>query len=353
MLSALLTFVALLNPQPDLSNHWRWASASVNQSSVSPTPIPSPVIPSPTPAPNPVPTPIPPPNPTPILKPGDDCPNCEKGWLSTDSVAKEKCWKCNGDGICNIGDPILTGDIEDSLSNDDVLKIYIEHEEEISAIWVEGNEDRTMREAVEIWKSRQKGKDFNAQPIESNKEVSPTPTNPTTKTNELPKENKLLKDSPLLSTPKPTSDDPDSKAVCYKPIYSNDGYWIWDLEGKKWVRSAKQPPIYKQVATGHWETGSYKVKVCNGRNCHYETRYQKVWVKDSPKKVLQPSTPRTSHYPVRGSWWTGASSYRHLLTGPHAGRFNENWLKRLSYEEIQSLHSDHHEGKVKWQYVNK
>lgn len=317
MLSALLTFVALLNPQPDLSNHWRWASASVNQSSVSPTPIPSPVIPSPTPAPNPVPTPIPLPNPTPILKPGDDCPNCEKGWLSTDSVVKERCWKCKGDGIVDEGDPILTN------------------------------------QSFEDWQNSDAGKKFNAQSIEQNKDVPTTPTNPTPKTNELPGEAKLLKDSPLLSTPKSTSDDPDSKAICYKPIYSNDGYWIWDLEGKKWVRSAKQPPIYKQVATGHWETRSYKVKVCNGRNCHYETRYQKVWVKDSPKKILQPSTPRTSHYPVRGSWWTGCRSWRHLTTGPHAGKFDPAYLQSLSWEELQSLHSDHHSGTVKWEYVNK
>ena len=146
MLSALLTFVALLNPQPDLSNHWRWASASVNQSSTNPSPIPSPVIPSPTPTPNPVPIP----SPTPTIKPGDDCPNCEKGWLSTDSVAKERCWKCKGDGIANEGDPILTN------------------------------------QSFEDWQNSDAGKEFNAQSIEQDKEVSPTPTNPTTKTNDLP-----------------------------------------------------------------------------------------------------------------------------------------------------------------------
>lgn len=314
MLSTLLAALALLNPQPDLSNHWRWASASVNQSSSTPSPIPSPVVPVPSPTPNPVPIP------SPTIKPGDDCPGCTGGWIDSDGSAKVKCWKCNGDGIANIGDPILTN------------------------------------QSLEDWQNSQpstpekdNGKDSNVQPIESDKEV-PTPTpqaNTTPKTNELGRKDGVLSNSPLLPPSNNASTDPDSKAICYKPIYSDDGYWLWDLEGKKWIRSSKQPPKYTQVTSGHWETKTYKS--CNGRNC--KTYTKRIWIPG--KKIAQPSTPKQANYPVRGSWWTGCRNWTHLTKGQHAGKFDSAYLQKLSWEELQSLHSDNHEGRTKWQYVNK
>lgn len=306
----LLAAFSLLFPSPDLSNHWRWASASVNQSAVSPTPIPSPVVPVPSPTPNPVPTPVPTPNPTPVLKPGDDCPGCTGGWIDSDGSAKVKCWKCNGDGRVDIGDPILTGTTEPDNGLQGILS-------------------QPERDRI-------------------NEDLKQTPSKKEKETKEDTRDNK---ESTRGESDKTANlpVDPNSKAICYKPIYSKDGYWIWDLEGKKWLRSSKQPPTYKQVATGHWETKTYKS--CNGRNC--KTYTKQVWVTDSPKKVLQPSTPRTSYYPVRGSWWSGCRSWQHLTTGPHAGKFDSAYLQKLSWEELQSLHSDSHEGRTKWQYVNK
>lgn len=57
------------------------------------------------------------------------------------------------------------------------------------------------------------------------------------------------------------------------------------------------------------------------------------------------------HYPIRGSWWTGCGSWQHLASGEHSGKFDQNWLRSLSWAEIQSLHSDDHEHRVKWAYV--
>lgn len=57
------------------------------------------------------------------------------------------------------------------------------------------------------------------------------------------------------------------------------------------------------------------------------------------------------NYPVRNSWWTGCPSWEHLLGGQHAGKFDPEWLQGLSNAEIQSLHSDDHEGKVRWDFV--
>jgi hypothetical protein len=58
-------------------------------------------------------------------------------------------------------------------------------------------------------------------------------------------------------------------------------------------------------------------------------------------------------YPVRPreSWWTGCGGWHHLTQGDHAGLFDRGWLQSLSNAEIQSLHSDHHENRVKWDHV--
>ena len=289
---ALLAALTMLFPPPDLSNHWRWASASVNQSASNPSPVPSPVVPSPAPTPNPVPTP---PAPSP-LKPGDDCPACEGGYIPSDGSAKVKCWKCNGDGRVDSGDPIL-------LSNAPIPRI--------------------------LSKPSGDGDQENKRP-ETPKTASESKETTGGSVSEIPQ-------------------DPDSKQVCYKPIYSKDGYYIFDPEGKKWVRSAKQPPTYKSVATGHWETRTYKS--CNGKRCNTYTK--QVWVADKPKRILQDSPPLAAKYPIRGSWWSGCRNWQHLTKGQHAGKFDPAYLQSLSWEELQSLHSDHHEGRTKWQYVNK
>lgn len=69
-------------------------------------------------------------------------------------------------------------------------------------------------------------------------------------------------------------------------------------------------------------------------------------------RVAKSPAPAAGHYPVRGGNWTypgnsRAELLRHLTTdGMHAGRFNRAWLESLSYQELLSLHSDHHEGRV-------
>jgi hypothetical protein len=58
-------------------------------------------------------------------------------------------------------------------------------------------------------------------------------------------------------------------------------------------------------------------------------------------------------YPLRKSWWTvngthpsRAEMIKHLETGQHAGKFPKSYLNALSLEELHSLHSDDHEGKL-------
>jgi creatinine amidohydrolase/Fe(II)-dependent formamide hydrolase-like protein len=50
-------------------------------------------------------------------------------------------------------------------------------------------------------------------------------------------------------------------------------------------------------------------------------------------------------YPIRSNWWSGCKDWKHMTTGIHAGKYDTEWLKSLSNEELQSLHSDDHEAK--------
>jgi len=84
-----------------------------------------------------------------------------------------------------------------------------------------------------------------------------------------------------------------------------------------------------------------------------------VWtVKPKSKLFLPPEEPKAQiSYPIRGSWWSVDHDWkpsrskvlRHLRESPnHSKKKFQEWnLESLSFEELQSLHSDDHEGKVK------
>lgn len=68
--------------------------------------------------------------------------------------------------------------------------------------------------------------------------------------------------------------------------------------------------------------------------------------------------PVQATYPTRGSWWTFPGNTReqliyHLQLGEHAGKFDSRWLQTLTMAQLQSLHSDDHERRVNWGYVQK
>ena len=79
-------------------------------------------------------------------------------------------------------------------------------------------------------------------------------------------------------------------------------------------------------------------------------------------RLPEPATPKASQgagYPVnsRTRWerFSGgakvqpskAELIQHLQTGEHAGKFQRAWLETLSLEELESLHTDDHEKKLK------
>ena len=72
-------------------------------------------------------------------------------------------------------------------------------------------------------------------------------------------------------------------------------------------------------------------------------------------------------YPVSGGWWSVDGDFNpsiqkvrsHCFESPNhtGGKFQLPWLSLLKYEELMSLHSDHHremvkKGKVYWKNVN-
>ena len=66
-------------------------------------------------------------------------------------------------------------------------------------------------------------------------------------------------------------------------------------------------------------------------------------------------------YPIRGGFWSVGNNWRpsrsqviyHLQYGVHAGKFSKSYLDQLTLQELQSLHSDDHERRVKWASVEK
>lgn len=74
------------------------------------------------------------------------------------------------------------------------------------------------------------------------------------------------------------------------------------------------------------------------------------------------TVPTSGHYPLRGGWWSVNGNWRpsksylvsHLAdASQHRGKFDRVWLNSLTSAELNSVHSDDHERRLKSQYVNK
>ena len=85
-------------------------------------------------------------------------------------------------------------------------------------------------------------------------------------------------------------------------------------------------------------------------------RAEVIFVKSEPAKkhasVIFVQSQKWD-YPLRGNLWTGCDSWTHMTTGHHAGKFDVGWLKTLTNDELQSLHSDDHQNKVHWDHVER
>lgn len=131
--------------------------------------------------------------------------------------------------------------------------------------------------------------------------------------------------------------------------------------GKKVTNPVVPPLNIKPKPTapaGQWmnQPTRVRVKVCNGRSCSYvwQTQNKRVWV---PAATAKPAAAKLKqgtwgYYPTRGRHWSGCYSAAHLVSGMHRSQnYDMNWLRSLDWNELQSLHSDDHEGRVKRQYV--
>lgn len=115
-----------------------------------------------------------------------------------------------------------------------------------------------------------------------------------------------------------------------------------------------------------WTTPNGPRQISNGwKGVHdFTTRYDRSMAAQvaTAKTATQPPQPPAKvapaqsrpRYPIRGGWWNQDGhmvTWHHLTQGEHAGKFDHAWLASLSYEEVQSLHSDDHEGHVHWDRV--
>lgn len=90
------------------------------------------------------------------------------------------------------------------------------------------------------------------------------------------------------------------------------------------------------------------------------TNYEEAGRSDAgaAKPVAIPH-PFRGGYPLRARWWShpGPSTHEnlvlHLSTGEHVGKFDSRWLATLSVAQLESLHSDDHEGRVDWTYAQR
>lgn len=75
-----------------------------------------------------------------------------------------------------------------------------------------------------------------------------------------------------------------------------------------------------------------------------------VYHEASPAPAVK--KPFRSGYPTRRNLWSHPGEiHAHLLSGEHRGKFDPDWIRLLSKQEAESLHSDDHDGRVQWKFV--
>lgn len=110
---------------------------------------------------------------------------------------------------------------------------------------------------------------------------------------------------------------------------------------------------YPKHAVAAWPTLMFQDAAGQWHNVEGYTTRQAFTL--SVERVLK--TRKTSAtYPSRGGWWTSPAHTRaeliaHLQQGQHAGKFPGAFLEALTWEQLNSLHSDDHEGAVAWSTI--
>jgi hypothetical protein len=90
---------------------------------------------------------------------------------------------------------------------------------------------------------------------------------------------------------------------------------------------------------------------CNRNGCRYG------WINERYTVTERVPVTKTGGYPTtpkQKPWTQGGRkiTWKHLLEGQHRKEnFDPGWLKTLSEEEIQQIHADCHENKLKTEYV--
>lgn len=112
-----------------------------------------------------------------------------------------------------------------------------------------------------------------------------------------------------------------------------------------------QPPVKPvQQFTTRQVTKYRTVKRCFGSYCKWVREPYTVTVRVPVESAATKSWPRYPTSPRQQPWTQSGRhvTWRHLLEGEHkAWRFDPAWLASLTQLEVEQLHADCHEGKVR------
>lgn len=295
-------------------------------------------------SPNPVdPTPAPD---TP--KVGDTCSVCNGRGKSGDGI--QPCEPCKGDGRLDAGDPGLSSSSQEKTEEEHSVVVEYARQDKFNA-FVE--ETAGKNEQLSIANQELIGKLENTVGKIENLNA---------RINELEARIQAIDDECKCDEKPAKTASPE---YGYRILYKGE-YYVWKGDGEfQSPNGWKLSYPHLKGATAERLEVEPPVRICPPGETCTEAKIEKFDKSLSPEMKVMPEpalkTPPPSKevsfqfpsYPLRASssWWSGCSSWQHLTGSEHTGKFNRDWLRSLSWAELQSLHSDDHDGKVKWSYV--
>lgn len=124
---------------------------------------------------------------------------------------------------------------------------------------------------------------------------------------------------------------------------------------------AYAPPAWvRSYPTIHWKGENGKWYQHTGSDLQEFVRKYRETNPSEFKVEFDVIEAKEINYPIRGGFWSVGNEWNpsrsqviyHLKYGAeHRGKFTDSFLGKLSLNELQSLHSDDHESRVKWSKI--
>lgn len=312
-------------------------------------------------------TAVSPDNPSPVPNPsgpkvGDTCDNCGGSGKVGDGTVFVTCSSCKGDGKLDEGDPGLSSSSQEKIEEEKSVVVQYAREDAFNE-WVSKIEE-FQAQAENKHNELAKGLNENNAAIQAKFDESQAKIDQLNgRISELEARISAVDAECNCDEKKVEPEAKETPAYGYKLSYKGNDY-IWDGDSSFIAENGwKITYPHLKGATGERLENEPPVRICPEGEVCSEVKIEKFDLSSKPAlKVIpktEPSPPTfpqsfyDPYYPVRPSrtWWSGCHSWVHLNSGEHRGKFNPDWLRRLDWPELQSLHSDDHDNRTKWQYV--